>query len=335
MAATQYQVMYRYVNEVTNNVITNNSTEEYEELCEFYNHKHKLISGSNEEKIEAEDAKDVIITQANSADNVKNDMLFAYAGTKKIKSTNFVQKKNGYLVRDWRKIDRALIGDRGDYSKDFVTIGAPTPEDGGLVICKDTAINKYFHDITLNISNANGDLSNSISSYFSESKIIEILTNSTFFQITDVNNYSNFGLAPNSSTYLSYKMSSYPYSETWVNYYQLRNISIENEPMSWLDHNGVTISGFKTATNLFSGFKVLQSQLTQYEIPEHYEETSEYPYLIKDTYVRIKLSPWFVNSTCGSLEAAIQKARQLIGMIGKENVKVIKLVAIDQFIKIS
>ena len=69
-------------------------------------------------------------------------------------------------------------------------------------------------------------------------------------------------------------------------------------------------------------------------IPGHYEDSPDAPYAIKDQYRRIDSSPWLVNCTVGSLEAALIKAKKLIEMIGLENVKVIKLVTIDQFVKI-
>lgn len=57
-------------------------------------------------------------------------------------------------------------------------------------------------------------------------------------------------------------------------------------------------------------------------------------YCVFDVYQRIKLSPWMVNATYGSLEAALVRAKNLIGMIGIENVKLIKLVEFDQFVRI-
>lgn len=60
----------------------------------------------------------------------------------------------------------------------------------------------------------------------------------------------------------------------------------------------------------------------------------EEPFFFKDTYKRIQGSPWMTHSICGSLEDALTKAKSLCGAIGKENVKLIKLVAFDQFLKI-
>lgn len=64
------------------------------------------------------------------------------------------------------------------------------------------------------------------------------------------------------------------------------------------------------------------------------DKHSEEPYAIMDTYKRIPLSPWFTNCVTGSLDTALEKAKKLVGMIGIDNVKVIKLVSFDQFLKI-
>lgn len=69
-------------------------------------------------------------------------------------------------------------------------------------------------------------------------------------------------------------------------------------------------------------------------IPAHYEETNKAPYIIKDNYEKIKLSPWMMHSTHNSLESGLTAARKLVAMIGIDNVKLIKYVPFDQFIEI-
>lgn len=162
MAATKYQVMFRYINPATNVAITNDMSAEYEETLELYTDRHRINSDNIEEKIEEEEKRDQMVMFGNNAANPKNDMIFAYNGTKKI------------LHKKWQ----------------------------------------------------NG---------------------------------------------------------------------------KWIEQVG---------------------------IPEGY------PYLIKDTYIRIPMSPWFLSSTYGSLDAAIEKCKKLVDMIGMSNVKLIKIVPFDQFIRI-
>lgn len=69
-------------------------------------------------------------------------------------------------------------------------------------------------------------------------------------------------------------------------------------------------------------------------IPEHYEDTGKPPYIIKDQYEKIELSPWMLHSIHHSLESGLEMAKKLVGMLGIDNVKLIKNVPIDQFVKI-
>lgn len=86
--------------------------------------------------------------------------------------------------------------------------------------------------------------------------------------------------------------------------------------------------------NFIASLTVAQSNLTRYPIPAHYEPSGKAPYLIKDNYKKIPLSPWILHSVHNSLESGLEKARALVSMIGIDNVKLIKTVPFDQFIKI-
>ena len=86
--------------------------------------------------------------------------------------------------------------------------------------------------------------------------------------------------------------------------------------------------------NFFASLEVKQENITRYAIPAHYEPSGKAPYLIKDNYKKIPLSPWILHSVHNSLESGLEKARVLVSMIGIDNVKLIKTVPFDQFIKI-
>ena len=62
--------------------------------------------------------------------------------------------------------------------------------------------------------------------------------------------------------------------------------------------------------------------------------TGEFPYMLIDCMERMPLSPWFVHSTHVSLNSAMAKIRALANVIGHENVKLGKVVALDQFVEI-
>ncbi len=75
MATTKYQVLARYYNTHTNNAVTNDSGNAYQKTFQFY------TEDSSSQIAE-------IIMEGNNPQNVKNDMLFAYAGTKKVFPTD-------------------------------------------------------------------------------------------------------------------------------------------------------------------------------------------------------------------------------------------------------
>jgi hypothetical protein len=57
-------------------------------------------------------------------------------------------------------------------------------------------------------------------------------------------------------------------------------------------------------------------------------------YLYFDKMKRVKLDPWFLFSSHASLESAMIKARSLVNTLGKEAVKIGKVVPLDQYIEI-
>ena len=58
------------------------------------------------------------------------------------------------------------------------------------------------------------------------------------------------------------------------------------------------------------------------------------PYVLTDKMDRIKISPWFVHSTYGALSSAMLKAQELIKWLGKDNVRIGKVVPLEQYIDI-
>lgn len=64
------------------------------------------------------------------------------------------------------------------------------------------------------------------------------------------------------------------------------------------------------------------------------EGTTAFPYMLIDQMERVPLSPWFVHSTHCSLNAALTKARAISKYVGHENIKIGKVVPLDQYIEI-
>ena len=82
-------------------------------------------------------------------------------------------------------------------------------------------------------------------------------------------------------------------------------------------------------------FAYAGTKIVHPDTPEYYSTDYKMPFMIVDQYERVMFSPWFVNYTTGSLTSAVEKAKQLVNAIGMTNVKMIKVVPFDQFIKIN
>lgn len=331
MAATQYQVLYRYINEATNTAITNSMKNEYDLVREFYTDPDHKIFSSGSTSQEAADEQQEMIAFGNSSTNPKTDMLFAYDGTKKIKHKKWVPEATGYVVRDWKQIKRSLIGNEGDFTKEFTTLNAATPEDGGLVVCTQSVMQKYVPaTITVVTDNSQADAGTAANPYYSQAKIDKMIVDATFFSLNTT------GYADHTSP--SNSFSVWSGGPTYAQVYS----TIYNGPVAIGGNNMTNISygtgasgyGQTNRNNLYSKVTITRDQIETTQIPGHYADVLDAPYLIIDTYKRIQLSPWFINCTCGSLDAALAKARILSDMIGIDNVKLIKVVPFDQFIKI-
>lgn len=331
MAATKYQLLYRYINEATNIAITNEATEEYIPVREFYAYPdHAIFSSDPMIKADAEDAQQEMIANANDPGNIKTNMLFAFEGTKKVRHKKWTPDETGYVVRDWRAIPRSKIGNRGDFTKEFTTLGASTPEDGGTVVCKRSIFTKYFPaPITVVSDNSLADAGSSSNPYYTESKINQLIIESTIFQL-NTTGYPDHASPSNTSRL----WSSGPYYDKGYTTIYTGPVAIGGNAMRTITYNE-TGYGQTSNNNLYSKVTVIQSQVQTINIPGHYEDTTEDPYLVIDTYKAIPMSPWFVHATYGSLEAALEKAKVLVDMLGIENIKLIKIVPFDQFIKIS
>lgn len=329
MAVTKYQLLYRYINEATNIAITNESTEEYVPVREFYTMDHAIFSTDAQTKAAAEDEQQEMIANANDPSNIKTNMLFAFDGTKKVRHKKWTPDETGYVVRDWSQIARSKIGNRGDFTKEFTTLNAATPEDGGLVVCKKKVFNKYFPStITVVSDNSSADAGTTSNPFYSESKITNLIINATFFQLQS-DSYTDYAKESN-MTYLKDR-----WNDNTGNAIYTGPVAIGKNDLTRIANNYSTTKGSYSKDGLYSSVQILQSQVQTTLIPGHYEDTTEYPYLIIDTYKAIPMSPWFVHATYGSLEAALTKAKTLVDMLGIENIKLIKIVPFDQFIKIS
>lgn len=345
MSATKYQVLYRYINETTNTPITNSDEYEYEPVREFYvdlgdNTGHQIFI--EEFKGIAIGEQQKLITEGNSVDNIKNNMLFAYDGTKKIFHSKWIKDQPGYVVKDWKLLNRDDIGNRGDYSKKFTTLGASTPEDGGTVVCNAEVL-EYLLPNLFDKDGQTIDLRYNFlkTGYeYTEKEVYELIYDKVNFSLKDP--LDSYTYMKHSTT--TQKISnSYYYDDPFSLYtgpyciggkVTIKKYGPNSVYTRYSVKNTTEIIGVQSENYLYGGIAVKKDHIETLTIPGHYEEQIEAPYLIIDTYKKIKLSPWFVNCQCSSLESALTKAENLIKTIGIENVKIIKLVPFGQNIKI-
>lgn len=363
MSATRYQVLYRYMNEATNTPITNDPKAIYEETLEVYTDDHQLYhpDSTDAERGAAEEAKDNMISYGNSSDCPKTNMLFAYDGTKKITHKEWIPARAGYVIRDASGIPDKEITKDGDYTGKYVQIG-------DTIVAKDNPVTEIYNGNPAKHSVANGrtrtDHNGNTSTiqagdaivvfeskaqaangqFFTENEVMKAIKEATIakisdaVQIVDTTCYSSrqeWTQSGNNGTVYRMNLN--------VSIGGAANITTQRRVTSGYQ-SYVTIYNCMSEADFFAAQDrgvypthsvILHKDMIEtMTIPGHMETTNAYPYLIKDTYKRILLTPWFVNSTCGSLEAALVKAKKLVDMIGIENVKVIKLVDIDQFVKV-
>lgn len=89
------------------------------------------------------------------------------------------------------------------------------------------------------------------------------------------------------------------------------------------------IEGNKATNPKFDMFFIYDGRNVIYS-----NKNGDFPYVLADHMKRILVSPWFVSSTHGSLEAAMTRAKALIKKIGVDNVRVGKVIPLEQYIEI-
>ena len=324
-------------------------------------------------RVAAENDKIEMITFENSNENPKFGMLFAYAGATKIMHQYYVPACQGWAV-DKNKIDKApedQVGKEiGDWSVDFPRIYDEM--EGYKYVMLPKSVEKYKYKWNKNygepmikfftVTEAEWnkmytDLVNSVPweckpmGEFYKEQSLQTLVGGNGPMVYSVNQNAIFVSNTLSSDDIMNRITqlnvnnpgnlitSYSYSTSsgWNYVSGIRKLSID----AMLESGElIAIHGNIEATmvnNDVTTDNVDESESCSYvttQIPDHYIPSSSAPYVIKDMYDKIKGDPWFVYSTKGSLNDALDVTRRLAQKIGIENVKLIKLVPIKDYIKI-
>lgn len=323
MAATKYQVLYRYTNPNSNQFITNDTLAKYNKVFEFYHGEHKIVAGTDDEILEATNEKSDLIIQGNNTINDNYNMLFKFTGTKRVNKKVWLPESTGYVIRDKESVrDLITRAVDGDYSGEYLLVEGDTIENGVVV-----AKNNMTKDITVIEDEslaANKD-------YYTTDEVKTLLEAATIYKLASIEEITIYKVG-NSYIYLSgyYKKGDF----VGTNPAYTGPVFIDEKPEARSGNHASSDRCVLNKDSACTKVRITPSHVETYTIPAHYEDVADYPYVIYDTYERIEQSPWFILSTHGSLTSALEKAKAVVKAVGLNNVKLIKIVPTDQFIKI-
>lgn len=330
MGTTKYQILYRYTNPNSNQFVTNDAESDYKAIMELYSDLHKIAIGTPDEVLQANKEKSELIVNGNSTGNDNYNMLFKFTGTKRFNKKVWKPKSTGYVIRDKDAVrhltTRAVDG---DYSGDYLLIEGDTI-DNGVVVAKRNPMTSAINITAADAANG---------SYFiNQAELRKAIINSTIGKLVsdDFDDYgtlrtwTDYNGTDGGVSYINIKVTNFitmsiNYRSGWSSYTTVQNALRDAAYNSVLSAGGLG----------FTEIKIQPHQVETYEIPAHFEEQADYPYAICDTYERIEQSPWFILSTHESLTSALEKVKAVVKAVGVENVKLIKVVPTDQFVKIN
>ena len=102
------------------------------------------------------------------------------------------------------------------------------------------------------------------------------------------------------------------------------------DPVHEREIQDLLIYGNNATNPKFNMFFVYRNREMKYSN----SNTNSFPYALTDSMERIPVAPWFVHSSHGSLNSAMAKVKTLANLIGHENVKIGKIVPLEQYIEI-
>lgn len=343
MAATKYQILYRYANPNSNQFVLNDVDTKYQKVFEFYHDKHKIIIGTDEEILEANEEKSQWIINGNNTANDNYNMLFKFTGTKRVNKkvwmpeAQYVVIKTEEAIKLKDKVTDAI--NKNDYSGDYWLVSGDTVENG-VVVAKKNPIEEDPQVKSVGYINFTSNQAENKVFFKDEQELMNLIRSSTIAELEETEATSVYGTLTHYSTYSGSLihgniniMIGYDFSSSiqpFLRYYGYNGYAYAYKAITDSTYYGIGLRGGIA----YSTVKLRPDQAKFRTVPAHFEEEPSYPYMVCDTYERIEQSPWFVLSTCGSLTSALEKVKALVKAVGIENVKLIKVVPTDQFIKI-
>lgn len=83
---------------------------------------------------------------------------------------------------------------------------------------------------------------------------------------------------------------------------------------------------------MYNGLGKKDGAVADYNPPV--QDKKQVPYVYYDKMKRLDFDPWFFHSSHASLISAMNKAKELVNILGKESVKIGKVVPLDKYIEI-
>lgn len=85
---------------------------------------------------------------------------------------------------------------------------------------------------------------------------------------------------------------------------------------------------------MYDGIAYAESRTGKADYNPPDNDDKQIPYVYYERMKRVKLDPWFLFSTHASLASAMTKAKELVNILGKDAVKIGKVVPLDQYLEI-
>ena len=85
---------------------------------------------------------------------------------------------------------------------------------------------------------------------------------------------------------------------------------------------------------MYDGVGYMESRTGKADYNPPKDDNKQVPYVYYDKMKRIEIDPWFLFSTHASLTSAMTKAKELANILGKDGVKIGKIVPLEQYIEI-
>lgn len=309
MAATQYQVFCRYLNENVNRVVTNNSKVEWVSAEDWYQCKLAYnITDSNQtnamkttqesvstglpEETTYRRLYDEIVTKMNTVDSSGKRLRYEHLSTEEQHVYDLCSRYKEILKKignDECVVEYAMIRPLDQMGYTYSTSGVTAQRDRET---KRSALKKATKKF--------------------DASLYDVIYN----QINNTNEKYN----------MLFTYAGIAQTDEQADYYPLGNSMVRQETLKLagvpVECLNPYIPGNSTSTTASD------------KVSSVSEIVDAVPNAVYERMERLKMDPWFLIATCNSLKAAMTKAEQLIDIYGKDSVKIGKVVPLDQYIEI-